>query len=168
MFPFFVHSCLSPCLAVPFLSPLLSLSNSPSLCQLFLNPVIFPPFPPRSSARSAVLASETKEKMKAFVLQWLCIWCQSGSFFMTVQTVIRVCPYKEILPLMGLVWINYWRTHTSGVVWGRLSICDPRPRCVWVGFCGLPHSDTAESTPSLIRLRWSSLVCKLPCTILIM
>ena len=37
---------------------------------------------------------------------------------MTVQTVIRVCPYKELLPLMGLVWIYYWRTHTSSVVWG--------------------------------------------------
>lgn len=52
-------------------------------------------------------------KMKAFVLQWLCIWCQNGSFFMTVQAVIRVCPYKEPMPLMGLVWINYRTIHTS-------------------------------------------------------
>lgn len=116
-FPFFVHSCLSPCLATPFLSPLLSSSDS-FICQRFLNPVISPPFPPQPHTALAVLASETKGKMKAFVLQWLCIWCQSGSLFIMVQTVIRVYPYKELLPLMGLVWIYNWQTHTFSVVGG--------------------------------------------------
>ena len=134
---FFAHSCLSPRLpGAIFVSTIVSVRFALSV-GFFLNPVIFPPFPPRSSAPSAALASETKgEKMKAFVLQWLCIWCQSGSFLMTVQTVIRVCPYKELLPLMGLVWIHYWRTHTSSAVGGRFSIWAPWPRCVWVGFCG--------------------------------
>ena len=103
--------------------------------------------------------------MKAFVLQLLCIWCQSGSFFMTVQTVIRVCPYKELLPLMGLVWIYYWRTHTSSVVWGGGSESGPPDRDVFeLVSVVLPHSDTAESKASFIGQWWSSLVCKLSCS----
>lgn len=101
------HFCLRYCLR-----PILF------FCQRFLNPVISPPFPPQPHTALAVLASETKGKMKAFVLQWLCIWCQSGSLFMMVQTVIRVYPYKELLPLMGLVWIYNWQTHTFSVVGG--------------------------------------------------
>lgn len=133
MFPFFVHFCPSPCLAVPFLSPLLSLSNSLSLPALSKSCYLY--VVSSSVLRSFCCAGIwNKGKMKAFVPKWLCIWCQSGSFFMTVQTVIRVGPYKELLPLMGLVWINYWRTHTSRVIWGRLSICAPWLRCVWVWF----------------------------------
>lgn len=121
MFPFFVHFlvllcqfCLHYCLF-------------PGLfhCRVFLNPVIFLPFPPRPSAAFAALASETKGKMKAFVLQWLCVWCQSGSFFMRVQTVIRVYPFKELLSLTGAVRINHRKSHTYSVVWGRWSTCAP-------------------------------------------
>ena len=74
-------------------------------------------------------------------------WCRRGSFFMTVQAVIRVWPYKEPVPLMGLVQINYRKTHTFSVVWGRLSTCPRWLRCIWAGLCGLPHMTQLNQQP---------------------
>lgn len=126
------HFCLCYCLQKTFFSAN-SLWILLSVRGFLLSSVLF------------LLCCHLKQKGKdeAFDVQWLCIWCQNGSFLMTVQAVIRVCPYKEQMPLMGFLQINYRKIHTFSVVLKWLSNW---PRCVWGGLCGLPHSGTADST----------------------
>lgn len=104
---------------------------------------LFPALPPPRCGPSAALANGTEEEMKALALQWLCIWCRSGSRFMAIRAVIRVGPDKGLRSLMGLVWINYWGTHTSSVdVWGGGTSAPPTVvRSTWLKWFG--SSDTA-------------------------